>query len=147
MATPKIPALLDPTAYGVTLTPGTYTDLVAGTLGNIGDPSDGFEAKLSQSAARHQAHLDSLPALDQDVLALGAVAPYFDTHPAADMAAQLQPVADAINADLAAFAGLVLPPIPTRSKTGVAIQPIGIEITIGGTGPTTPGPGPGQPPT
>jgi len=109
MATPKIPALLDPAAYALTLTPGTYADLVAGTLGPYGDPSDGFDAAHSQLAQLSQSFRDSLPALDQDLIALGNSAAYFDANPAGDLGAQLQPARDSLNSDLAAFQGIVAP--------------------------------------
>jgi hypothetical protein len=135
MATPKIPALLDPAQYALQLTPGTYTDLVAGTLGNTAHPSDGFDAALSASAARHAANMAALPGLDADVLALGQVTPYFDGHPAANLATTLQPVSDAIDASLADYTGIVTPapqsggestPVPSTAVLG---QPTEVQAS------------------
>jgi hypothetical protein len=145
MSTPQIPALLDPAQYALTLTPGTYTDLVAGTLGNTADPSDGFDLAVLSAAMLPEAMFAELPNTDTDLIEAGTVTPVFSTTPGAALQAQLQPVSDAIDADLATFIGAVLPtgppaaPAPSAPSTTLAPPPgMGGGPTIPGTGLKTP---------
>jgi hypothetical protein len=125
METPTIPAVLDPAKYALTLTPGTYTDLVAATLGDAASPRDGTEAKLILLAMHTDAIGATLAETGAIVTQLGPAAAPFSQDQVSDLAGQIQPVADAADVSLATFIGLATPPTPSGGGT------------TGGTVPTT----------
>lgn len=70
---PPYPVLLPPADQALTLTPGTYSQLVEDTLGPLGPGTDELDAAIAAAQDASTAFEADLPNLDVDVDALDAI--------------------------------------------------------------------------
>lgn len=101
-------------------TPPTFTQTVSDTLGNLGDPTDGFDSQLAQANSDLDSIGNLIDLLDGPVDSLLGFADGVDDNPLAQSTSLLQQNIASASADRDAFVQLVAPNQAPPPNTGGA---------------------------
>src|ERR1700758_2655008 len=139
MASPILP-LIDQTLVSFTGTGPEFQKLVADTLGNAADSTDGFDAALNSIMALFDATDTAMNALDPVLFLVGSAVDAFNAIDVGssfvDAIAAVPTLTDALNsAKLQAPAGITLPALPSPPGVPPQATPPTVCVPIGGTPP------------
>ena len=153
MAAPPLPQALPPFTSTLALTPGTYSELVADTLGDTPIEQDPILAKADDAALLLSNAGDALPGASDAAAALAATRGAIPAAPGAQIGAQLAGASAAVGSKITDYhtltppdANPILPSQPVNPTTPVSSSASG--TIIGAANPATappaidtPGPG------